>query len=168
MAVLGTIVLFLSGCGGLLDAINDALKNGVFLSDTEYVLNDNHHISSSIDVDTNIVSLTTVNVIVSIEHDHDSDLVFYLKSPDATVITLSTNNGTNDNLGYAITFKDDANASITNGIKPHITAYIPEDPLSTFNNKNPDGIWTLYVYDTVNNAQVGKLKGWSLWIQGNQ
>ena len=168
MILLSSMLVLLSGCGGIIDAINDALKNGIFVSDTEYVLNDNSNIVSDIDVDTNIVSLTKVNVIVSIDHDNDSDLIFYLKSPNNTMIILSNHNGTNDNLGYTITFKDDADESITNGIKPHITEYIPEGPLSSFNDENPDGIWTLYVYDTVNNAQTGKLNGWSLWIQGTK
>ncbi len=99
-----------------------------------------------------------------------------LMSPSGTVVTLTTDNGSdNDNVFAGTTFDDDANPA---GQVPYTTnngmvtdhAYVnltvatpltPEEPLAAFVGENPNGTWTLFAVDDLG-GDTGTIVSWSL------
>jgi uncharacterized repeat protein (TIGR03803 family) len=141
------------------------------------------------------VSFTTSTVTVSgdgsqigrvrlqtfILHTFDSDLDVTLKSPQGTIVTITTDNGGSTDNVYNGTLWDDqadpgneapyvvplaasnlvTDTAYTNlAVKPTLT---PEEALSAFNGENPNGVWTLTVADDAG-ADTGSLSAWTLEI----
>lgn len=110
-------------------------------------------------------------VCIKIAHPFDGDLDIYLVSPTGTTVMLSTDNGaggdnygnaTADDLGPYTCFDMSAATAVTAGAAPFAGTYIPEGSFAAFNNgQNPNGNWTLRVYDDAG-GDVGTLLYWQL------
>jgi len=137
-----------------------------FSSDTPLNIPDNNAtgISSVINFPQNKI-ITDVNVTVNITHTYDADLALTLTSPQGTVIILSSGNGGDGN-NYSNTLFDDAAVSAINlGIPPYTGIFRPQGNLSSFNNEQSAGNWTLKVVDS-GELDIGTLDNWSIEICG--
>ncbi len=121
------------------------------------------------------------NVTIDLDHTWDGDIALFLICPDGTFLELSSaNGGGGDN--YKITvFKDNAAINVISGAPPFNGEFMPEgrqnislfNPYSnanapgtftfqnTFDGKNADGDWTLFLNDWVG-ADLGVLNAWSI------
>ncbi|NBV45042.1 MAG: hypothetical protein EBR86_05225 [Planctomycetia bacterium] len=109
------------------------------------------------------VSITDVNVRVNITHTYDADLDVFLIAPDGTRVELFTDvGGSGDNFTNTV-LDDQAATSITAGTAPFAGTYRPEGSLATLNAKNPNGTWTLEIYDDTA-TDTGTLSSWSVII----
>ncbi len=113
-----------------------------------------------------IINIKDVNVQISLNHTALSDLVITLRSPTGQVITLfNKRGGWADNLVNTL-FDDQATTLISAGTAPFTGTFKPESLLSTLNDKNAKGTWTLSISDTAG-GDVGKLISWKLAIVSN-
>ncbi|MFN8165954.1 MAG: HYR domain-containing protein [Bacteroidia bacterium] len=113
---------------------------------------------------------TTVKIAyvkVNITHSRVGQLSITLIAPDATTCNLSSNNGGN-NANYQNTFfRTGAATNVTAGSAPFNGSYAPEQAMSVFNSKNPNGTWTLKVADGTNST-TGTISTWEIaFIDGN-
>jgi len=84
---------------------------------------------------------------IVLEHTFISDLDILLKSPLGTEILLfDQRGGSGEDLLFTL-FDDEAANPISVGIAPFTGSFRPAQPLSNFDNENPNGIWTLTVVD---------------------
>lgn len=120
--------------------------------------------------DTGIVG--DLDVRIRLNHTFDGDLDIFLVGPDGTTVELSTDNGgagdnygagANDCTGIFTVFDDSAGTSITGGGAPFAGAFRPEQPLSAFNGKTVNGVWTLRISDD-SGVDTGTLLCWELQI----
>lgn len=104
-------------------------------------------------------AISKVTVSFYLTHTWDGDLHIRLKSPDNTIINLSTRRGSSgDNFGSACspqgsrtTFDDAAGTAISSGTAPFVGSFRPEQALSLFNGKSGsavNGTWMITVVDT--------------------
>jgi subtilisin-like proprotein convertase family protein len=115
---------------------------------------------SSVDVPINVTdvgAVADVNVRVRLNHTFDGDLVLTLIAPDGTSVALANNRGgggdnfgtgANDCSGVPTVFDDSASIAIGAGTAPFAGTFRPDSPLSAFNGKAVNGVWTLRVSDT--------------------
>ncbi len=103
-----------------------------------------------------------INVTVDITHTHDSDLTIILIAPDATEITLSSNNGGSGDNYTNTTFDDEAPFPIFWGVPPFTGNFWPEQPLSDLDFTSVNGTWTLKVIDDGWAGETGTLNSWNL------
>jgi len=114
--------------------------------------------------------IADLNVKLSFVHPYVSDLEVYLVGPDSVTVPLFFNvGGSGDN--FIDTVLDDAAAaSIFEGKAPFTGSFRPAQPLSVFNNTNPNGPdnkgfdWTLLVFDTVPATDTGYLSAFELEV----
>src|SRR5262249_39835556 len=104
-----------------------------------------------------------LNVNLSINHTHDSDLVITLIAPNSTQITLASHNGGSSDNFTNTTFDGQATPSISSGVAPFSGSFIPIGSLAAANGISPNGVWTLQVADTVR-RNSGTLINWSLQV----
>ncbi len=119
-----------------------------------------------------------VDVTVTIPHTWSNDLDVTLTSPTGTVVTLTSDNGSDFIDVYeGTTFDDDANPAgqvpytTNNGmVTEHsysdfvtATPLTPEEGLGAFISEDPNGTWTLRATDDTG-ADTGTLVSWSLDI----
>jgi len=90
-AVIALGTLFILGCGGssTIDDIADNIKNGVFKYDRNETISDNTSTYFDLNVTTNIISLTDIDVSLYITHNNTAKLRIYLISPSGRSILLS-------------------------------------------------------------------------------
>jgi subtilisin-like proprotein convertase family protein len=87
-----------------------------------------------------------LNVNLSINHTHVSDLRVRLISPDGTSVQLvNRRGGSSDNI--RVTFDDEATTNISNAATLSGT-FRPERTLSAFDGKNASGRWRLEIVDS--------------------
>jgi len=115
---------------------------------------------NSVDVPINVTdvgAVADVNVRVRLNHTFDGDLVLTLIAPDGTSVALANNRGgggqnfgtgANDCSGVPTVFDDSASIAIGSGTAPFAGSFRPDSPLSAFNGKAVNGVWTLRVSDT--------------------
>jgi subtilisin-like proprotein convertase family protein len=115
---------------------------------------------SSVDIPINVTDVGTVadiNVKLRLNHTFDADLVMRLIGPDGTSVALANNRGgagqnfgtgANDCSGVPTVFDDSASLAIGVGAAPFAGSFRPDSPLSAFNGKALNGVWTLRVSDT--------------------
>ena len=107
--------------------------------------------------------LTDVNVTLDIMHTWDRDLEAYLVSPAGTRVELFTRvGGRGDNFSNT-TLDDEATIPITMGSPPFAGSYRPEGLLADFDGEDPNGTWTLEIYD-VSDWDFGILFDWSVTL----
>lgn len=102
-------------------------------------------------------------VCINLTHTWNDDLVISLIAPDGTEIELSSRNG-GDSDNYSITcFNYDAPTPIYQAWGPFSGTFQPEGFMSAINNgQNPNGTWTLHIFDVYPFADTGELTGWAL------
>lgn len=86
---------------------------------------------------------------LAIRHPHISDIKVELYSPDGTMVWVTNRHG-RDGANYIETIftQNGFRGPISAGSPPFLGEYIPDGRLATLNNgQNPNGIWTLAVYD---------------------
>ena len=112
------------------------------------------------------LTITDVNVTVTISHTYSNDIRIVLTSPLGTQVELTAQNGGNAANAYTATVFDDAAATaITAGVAPFTGLFQPENALSAFNGEGSFGDWTLSVYDNWN-VDTGNIESWSIEICG--
>ena len=110
-------------------------------------------------------SISDINVTLNVDHSWMSDMDIYLKSPNGTVVELTTGNGSSSD-GYINTvFDDAAGTAITGGSYPFTGTYSPEGSLADFNGEESYGDWTLTITDQAN-GDGGNLNSWSIEVTG--
>lgn len=102
-------------------------------------------------------------VCLNLDHTWDSDLELKLIAPDGTTFLLFTGiGGDGDNFNYTCLNENAADA-IATGTAPFTGTYSPMGDMGLINNgQNPNGIWTLHVYDTYAFADIGFMYSWSI------
>ena len=123
-----------------------------------------------------------LNVVTEIVHGTPGDLDITIQSPAGTVVTLSTDNGIdNDDVFNGTAWDDQGNPggqvpyvsnsglvndhSYTTGVAATLLA--PEEALAAFIGENPNGTWTITIDDDTA-AVAGTLNGWGLQITTRQ
>jgi subtilisin-like proprotein convertase family protein len=105
--------------------------------------------------------VVSIVVSVNLSHTFASDVDMQLRSPDGTIIELTTDNGGSTGFDGNITFDDTAANSIV-GVSPLVSGtFRPEQPLSTFTGERMSGQWQLQVADD-GAGETGTLTGWSM------
>lgn len=111
-----------------------------------------------------------LNVGIWQNHTYRGDLEYRLVHPDGTVLDLLLDpDGAGDNLNALI---DDGSPNLASGDTtnhiappPYYTAwYRPTSPLSAFNGKNAQGVWTMRVCDDAG-GDTGSLNTWTLFFE---
>lgn len=116
--------------------------------------------------------VTDVNVGVRITHTFDMDVVVTLVSPTGGLVPLVVGEGGSfDDFGSGATncggtlttFDDSASNPISTAVAPFAGTFRPAQPLSSFNGKKAQGVWTLAVSDNID-ADNGTVNAASLAI----
>jgi subtilisin-like proprotein convertase family protein len=140
-------------------------------------------VSSTMTVSDAPTYLKKLTLQTFITHTWNSDLHVTLQSPSGTVVTITTaNGGSNDDVFNGTLWDDSADpgnqvpytapsatsnmvtdTKYTSGVaKPTLT---PEEPLAAFIGEDPNGVWTLTIYDAFN-FDGGQLSSWTLNVFG--
>jgi len=129
-------------------------------------INDNEETNSTIDVNVESFGrdgyyLTGVELYIdSIMHSRVSDLEISLKHNDVTQTLVYHVADQGENFLWT-KLCDEATGIITDGISPFSGNYKPYEPLSAFNGMNPNGDWTLCVFDN-ETGHTGTLNAWGI------
>ena len=106
--------------------------------------------------------VSNFTVSVDIEHSYDEDLAVFLLAPDDTLAVLfSQVGGAGDNF-RGTTFDDNAATSIVDGMAPFTGTFRAQDSLSPLLAGDPNGFWTLAIFDLFPSSDAGLLVDWSL------
>ena len=113
--------------------------------------------------------LRDVDVITDISHSFSADLDITVRSPQGTVVTLTTDNGEgNDNVfgngTLGTRWDDDAGEPVTDAVIVNnvpTPSVVPEEAMAAFIGEDPNGTWTLTVADD-SAPDNGQLHRWSL------
>ena len=90
-------------------------------------------------------TIKDINVKMSGRHNYNiNQLDISLISPYGTVVKLSAKSMSGSAFDQT-TFDDEASTTISSGSAPYLGSFKPTDPLSTFDNEEMKGEWTLYV-----------------------
>lgn len=106
-------------------------------------------------------NIADVNVTINLTHTFDADLEISLIAPTGLVIDLSSNNGGSEDNYTNTVFDDAADTSIIDGTAPFTETFQPEEPLSSFNGIDSQGVWTLKIIDNTGGDE-GILLDWSI------
>jgi len=123
-----------------------------------------------------------VRLVTYLRHTFPADLDVTLTSPSGTVVTITTDNGVNNDNVFDGTVWDDfadpgnqvpfpgnmfsASKLVTDAIYASLVVkptLVPEEALAAFRGEDPNGAWTLTISDDEGN-DVGSLDQWSLEI----
>ena len=147
-----------------------------FANPTDVTIPETGVVSSDITVSGVTTRLQDVDVLTSILHPTPEDLDITVRSPAGTIVTLTTDNGTDhDNVLNGTLWDDDANPGgqvpyeTNNGMvtdhsySPGVVAtpLVSEEPLGAFVGEDPNGVWTLTISDDLA-PSGGTLTGWRL------
>ena len=135
-------------------------------------------ISSTLTVSGAGAYLLDLDLTTVISHTFAADLDITLASPQGTIVTLSTDNGSgNDNVFAGTLWDDDANPdgqvpyTSNNGLATDqvyvnnvvATPLVPEEAMGAFVGEDPNGVWTLTISDDLA-GDGGTLDSWSLTV----
>lgn len=99
-----------------------------------------------------------VDIITFITHPYNSGLDITLRSPEGTVVTITTGNGGgNRNVFNGTRWDDQAGTPVTDFLFTDdvvATSLVPEEAMGAFIGENPNGSWTLEIVDKLD-GQVG-------------
>lgn len=112
---------------------------------------------------------TIGNTNASVDHTFNGDLVFTLRSPGGTTVTLINRRGGGGNNFCSVLLDDDGGfpATSTMSTAGAINGnFAPENPLSAFDGQNGNGIWILNVSDRAG-IDVGSVRGFALEFECN-
>ncbi|MHC4219284.1 MAG: proprotein convertase P-domain-containing protein [Planctomycetota bacterium] len=125
---------------------------------------------STIDVSSITAPISYVGIQTEITHSFAADLDITLTSPAGTVVTLTTDNGGgNDNVFSQTWWRDNVGVAnppgpVTDTIfEDQVNEWnlVPEEAEGAFYGENPNGVWTLAVYDDAP-GDTGVLHAWEL------
>jgi CshA-type fibril repeat protein len=135
-----------------------------FENNTSLALTDGATVTSTINVTDATTSITKVIVNINTSGIVPYDNEYRLEGPSGTIILLADNKGAGPT--FIATFDDDATILMSDQTSASTIdgTYVPEEPLSTFNGENANGIWTLIVIDNIG-GWTNTLNGWSLTIE---
>ncbi|MBL8896497.1 MAG: proprotein convertase P-domain-containing protein [Planctomycetes bacterium] len=112
-----------------------------------------------------------IELFLDIDHSHPADLDIALTSPGGTRVTVTSDNGDSAADVFAGTlFSDDAvtlvsDATYTaNVLQPLL---VPEAAFGAFVGENPNGTWTLEIYDDAAGNQ-GVLNAWHIRLRATE
>ena len=152
-----------------LDAAPSAMSTASASDATVLPITDNSTITSTIVVAGAFPYLSDVNLTTNIVHTFAADLEMTLTSPAGTVVTISTDNGgSSDDVFDGSVFDDGAADTVTDfTYTSGVTAgpLIPEEAMGAFIGEDPNGTWTLEIFDDAG-ADTGSLNGWSMDMEG--
>ncbi len=128
-------------------------------------------VSSSVTVSgLNITGLTAGQIanvkINSITHTYTGDLVIRLIAPDGRYLTLAARRGLGANFVNTL-FTPSATTLISAGSSPFTATYVPDTAVaaaaafSVFDGVNPNGTWSLQVFDSAS-VDIGTIDSWSI------
>lgn len=103
-------------------------------------------VTKTVNVSGIVDSITDVNVTLSSNHTYFWDMEISLIHPDGTSMKLSNHLCNGLASGFNINF-DDSGAPIVCSGNPVTGTYSPSTPLSVFNGKSANGVWTLSAFD---------------------
>jgi subtilisin-like proprotein convertase family protein len=141
-------------------------------STTALPINDFQVTTSTILVGGAASTLWDVDFTTAIQHTYPGDLVIALTSPQGTEVTVSTHNGgSNDDVFNGTQWDDHAGVfnppgPVTDAAFANLVVETPlvvEEALGAFRYENPNGVWTLEIYDD-GAADTGLLNGWAIGI----
>jgi subtilisin-like proprotein convertase family protein len=107
-----------------------------------------------------------VNVKVRLNYNRNDALEMTLIGPDGTSVALARRGsasgenlgaGANDCSGVSTVFDDSASIAIGDGTAPFAGSFRPDSPLSAFNGKPRNGVWTLSITGVAPNLNFGTL-----------
>jgi subtilisin-like proprotein convertase family protein len=114
-------------------------------------INDNVNNDSIIPIATAGTYVVDVNITTNITHTFNGDIDMTLISPAGTTAIISTDNGSSfDNVFNGTTWDDDAMTPITDTTFANnvvVPLAVPEGALGAFTGENPNGNWTLRIFD---------------------
>ncbi len=131
-------------------------------------------VTSKINVSVMGAQLGRLGLTTLIRHTFNADLDITLTSPMGAIVTITTDNGgSNDNVFDGTLWDDKADAGqdpVSSLVTRHPYAdkktamrLVPEEPFAAFNGEDPNGDWTLTIYDD-NAGDGGTLMSWSLEV----
>ncbi len=103
--------------------------------------------------------VSDLNIMLSLNHPANSELIVALIAPDGTRILLA-DQLSGSNLKNMV-FNDEAFQVVLNGNAPYIGSFAPVQPLSVLYGKDITGTWKLEITDTVL-ENTGALVSWGL------
>ncbi len=107
--------------------------------------------------------LTGVSLLIdTLLHANDADLEIFLSHDGVTDTLIYHAGGSGDNF-IATQLNDEAKNPINLGSAPFTGVYRPYNPLSVFNDLDPEGDWILSVYDAAT-GNTGTLESWGLTL----
>ncbi len=124
-------------------------------------------------IDGTSCSATAGSTTVGVDHTWVGDLIFTLKSPSGTTVTLinqpTGGSGSNSGNNYCQTILDTQSGgpsiqSIVSAGAPFTGTFTPAGSLSAFNGENPNGTWMLNVSDNAG-GDTGNVRFFSLHIK---
>lgn len=127
---------------------------------------DSGTITTSIIEFTDDFSINDVNVNVNLLHSWDGDIDLKLISPAGTQVVLSDRNGGSGDNYTDTTFDDQGTNEITGGTPPFTGTFVPQQPLSIFNDEQAAGEWRLVITDNAA-GDGGSLQNWTLQLCGD-
>lgn len=118
-------------------------------------------VSKTIAVNSN-GTISDVNVTIAGTHTFFWDLIVGMQHPDGTQVLLLNRNCNQTSTGFNVLFNDDSPAivcaaNLTGSFSPATGA------LSSYNDKNMNGTWTLLANDNYN-GDTGTINNWSIEI----
>lgn len=113
------------------------------------------------------LTVAQMTVTLDIDHSYTNDLQINLRHADGTEVNLvSFVGGSGDNFNNTI-FDDRASNPVQSATPPFNGIFTPNGPLTAFDNKAINGVWTLQVIDNAN-LDGGVLNFWKLSITPNE
>jgi subtilisin-like proprotein convertase family protein len=132
---------------------------------TPVAISDSSTVTSTLLVSGLAPYLWDLDLRTFITHTWSADLDITLTSPQGTVVTITTDNGSNnDNVFNGTIWDDDGGTPVTdNSFSNGVTAspLTPEGAFGAFIGENPNGVWTIEITDDVG-GDTGNLNQWSL------
>ncbi|MCF8256226.1 MAG: CotH kinase family protein [Flavobacteriales bacterium] len=102
-------------------------------------------------------------VCITLTHTWTDDLVISLIAPDGSEFLLAGRNGGDGDNYTATCFNQDAAVPIDNVGAPFTGTFRPEGAMAMVNNgQDPNGTWTLHIWDSYPWADTGDLLSWSV------
>ena len=108
-------------------------------------------------------NVTSVRVLMSIQHQYCNNIDIRLTAPNGTQRWISTDNGGASDNGYLTIFQDGYSQLLSSStyLSPWTNYIRPEVTMGNFGNSPINGRWILRVYDDAS-SNSGTLMGWGL------
>jgi subtilisin-like proprotein convertase family protein len=140
--------------------------SGFFIKASDKTINASGSVKDTITITNMPVTLTSLQVFVSIPNSPTTKLSIYLRAPNGTSKLLATGHGDyGDDNGYLTIFDDASTLVLSTGEAEFFSPwsnYVHADvTMGTFSSTTINGNWILTVYDS-STSEKAKLMGWGL------